>query len=615
MGTLNFIRLSALSIFLVLITFHTSSAETKIQKTPVIKCPDYKMATAKTEDKKFETLLQKSWEDLMKDYPEWGYDLGFKELGDRWTDDSLEAIEYRKNKVDCLKTAVSSLKRNKLSEANKVSFDIFAEEVEMNLQAKKFPSEFLVLNQLSAVHTNVAETLLYMPQTNEVEITNILKRLESIPEKIAQNKILLQEGLKKGVTVPQVVLKTVPEQFNEILTKDPKNSALFKAFTELKALDETKRTQVQERALQAIQKNVYPALEDFKSFLVTTYIPQSRKTISIQDLPNGKEWYEWQIRHQTTTRMTADEIHQLGLHEVQRILNEMEDVKKKVGFKGDLKAFNQFLLTDPKFYFEKSEDLMRGYRDIAKQIDGVLPKFFKTLPRLPYGVHEIPAFKAAASPSAYYMQGSLSAGRAGFFEANTYDLKARPKWGMEALTLHEAVPGHHLQISLAQELGDLPEFRKNDGYTAFVEGWGLYAETLGEEMGFYRDPYSKYGKLTYEMWRAVRLVVDTGMHAKGWSREQALKYFMDHLAKTQLESEVEIDRYIVWPGQALAYKIGELKFLSLRAQAKAELKDKFDIREFHDAVLGGGALPLDLLEVRMHHWVETQKNKASKKLM
>jgi uncharacterized protein (DUF885 family) len=595
----------------ILSSFHFAWAA----QTNAIRCPDYKMSSAKSDDKKLEAFMKTSWDDYMKDRPEWGYDLGYKELGDLWSDDSFDGIKARKDKADCLKTAINQIKRSKLSEANKVSYDILAQEIEMSIQSKKFPAEYLVFNQLGAVHSDIADTLLNMPQGNAEEVAHILARLKTAKQKVAQHKLLLQEGLKQSVTVPQVVLKKVSAQFDDILKENPKDSILFKPFSELKALDEAKRAQVQEQALKTIKDELYPAIQDFKTFIVSTYIPQARQSISIQDLPYGKEWYEWQIRHQTTTNMTAEEVHQLGLKEVERILKEMEAVKTKVGFKKDLKAFNQFLLTDPQFYYEKSEDLMRGYRDIAKQIDGVLPQFFKTLPRLSYGVHEMPAFKAPASPSAYYMPGSPSLGRAGFFEANTYDLKARPKWGMEALTLHESVPGHHLQIAIAQELGDLPEFRKNDGYTAFVEGWGLYAETVGEEMGFYKDPYSKYGKLTFEMWRAVRLVVDTGMHAKGWSREKALKFFMDHLAKSQLESEVEIDRYIVWPGQALAYKIGELKLLEIRAKAKAELKEKFDIREFHDAILSGGAMPLTLLETRMANWVSAQKTKSAKKLM
>lgn len=578
-------------------------------------CPNYKVPATGTDNKKLEIFFKNAWDDFMKDAPEWGYDLGYKELGDRWSDESLAAIEYRLNKLDCLKTEMGKIKRSQLSEANKISYDIYSQDLDMYIAAKKFPSHLLSMNQLSGIHSDVVDTLLNMPLNNKVEVSNVLKRLEKVSQKIAEHKILLQEGLKAGVTNPQVVLKKIPDQFDVILKDNPKESVLFKPFAELKSLDEASKNEIQQQALKIIQESLYPVFKDFKNFLVTEYIPKSRQTTSIQALPNGKEWYDWRIRRQTSTNLTADQIHEIGLGEVARILKEMEEIKVKTGFKKDLKAFNAFLLSDSKFYYTKSEDLIRGYREISKIVDAELPKLFKTLPRLTYGVREIPHFKAQASPTAYYMPGSQSAGRAGFFEANTYDLKTRPKWGMEALTLHEAVPGHHLQIALAQELGELPNFRKYGGYTAFVEGWGLYAESLGSEMGFYQDPYSKYGQLTYEMWRAVRLVVDTGLHSKDWSRDKALKYFMDHMPKSQLESEVEIDRYIVWPGQALAYKIGELKFQELRKLAKAELQDKFDIREFHDVALSGGALPLNLLESRVKNWISKEKTKPAAKKM
>jgi uncharacterized protein (DUF885 family) len=309
----------------------------------------------------------------------------------------------------------------------------------------------------------------------------------------------------------------------------------------------------------------------------------------------------------TTTDLTPEQIHQLGLSEVARLRAEMEQVKAQAGFKGSLGEFFHFLRTDPRFFFTDKEALLVAYRDISKRVDPELPRLFGRLPRLPYGVFPVPEYSEKTQTTAYYMRGSLEAGRAGRYYANTYDLKSRPKWEMEALTLHEAVPGHHLQISLAQELEGLPEFRRFGGYTAFVEGWGLYAESLGPELGLYRDPYSKFGQLTYEMWRAIRLVVDTGMHAKGWTREQALQFFKDNSSKTEHDIVVEIDRYIVNPGQALAYKLGELKLKELRAHATQALGPRFDVRAFHDVVLGQGALPLAILEARVKEWVAQQQ--------
>jgi uncharacterized protein (DUF885 family) len=306
--------------------------------------------------------------------------------------------------------------------------------------------------------------------------------------------------------------------------------------------------------------------------------------------------------------MTPEQIHQLGLAEVKRIRAEMDKIIQQSGFKGSFAEFCKFLRTDSKFYYKDADSLLRAYRDIAKRADPELAHLFGKLPRLPYGVKAVPAYAEESQTTAYYQPGSPQAGRPGWYFCNTYALDTRPKWEMEALSLHESVPGHHLQIALAQEMEAAPEFRKHGGYTAFVEGWGLYAESLGTEMGFYKDPYMKFGQLTYEIWRAIRLVVDTGMHSMGWTRQQAIDYFVANSSKNEHDITVEIDRYIVWPGQALAYKIGELKYKELRAYAAKELGGKFDIRQFHDQVLDNGALPLDILEKRIREWVGRGSN-------
>ncbi|MFM7103760.1 MAG: DUF885 domain-containing protein, partial [Verrucomicrobiota bacterium] len=320
-------------------------------------------------------------------------------------------------------------------------------------------------------------------------------------------------------------------------------------------------------------------------------------------LPDGARWYAYLARRSTTTAMTPDQIHELGQREVARIQARMDAIQHEVGFTGGRAAFFDFLRTDPRFFYDSAAGLLAGYRDIAKRADAELPRLFGRLPRLPYGVMAVPTYSEQSRTTAYYQPGSLSAGRPGNFFANTYNLRMRPRWEMEALTLHEAVPGHHLQIALAQEIEGAPEFQRHSETTAFVEGWGLYSESLGPAMGFYQDPYARFGQLTYEMWRAIRLVVDTGMHAKGWTREQAIDFFKAHAGKAEHDIVVEIDRYIVWPGQALAYKVGELKIQELRAYAERELGSRFDVRAFHDALLGRGALPLDLLEPRMRDWV------------
>jgi uncharacterized protein (DUF885 family) len=328
----------------------------------------------------------------------------------------------------------------------------------------------------------------------------------------------------------------------------------------------------------------------------------------MSDLPNGRAWYAYLVRTSTTTDLTPEQIHRIGLAEVARIHKEMDTLIASTGFKGSFEEFNHFLRTDPRFFYDKPEDLVAGYRDIAKRIDPELIKLFGKLPRLPYGVTAMPDYAGKSQPSAYYGNGSLAAGRPGWFNVNTYDLKSRPKWGMEALTLHEAVPGHHLQYALVEELGELPEWRRWDVYPAFSEGWALYAESLGGDLGLYKDPYSKFGQLTLEMWRALRLVVDTGLHTKGWTRQQAIDYSKANVPRPEHEIVAEIDRYIVWPAGAVVYKIGELKIKELRAYAEKELGTKLDIRAFHDQILANGQLPLALLEKNVKEWVVEVKS-------
>ncbi|HKW76977.1 MAG TPA: DUF885 domain-containing protein, partial [Terriglobales bacterium] len=324
-------------------------------------------------------------------------------------------------------------------------------------------------------------------------------------------------------------------------------------------------------------------------------------------MPNGAERYAYEIRHFTTTSVTAEEVHQIGLREVARIRGEMDKILQQTGFKGTREEFFNFLRTDPRFFYKTPDELFEAYKALAKTVDPNLVKVFRTLPREPYGVEAIPAVAAPDTTAAYYRPGAADGSRAGTYFVNLYKPETRPKWEMTALTLHESVPGHHLQIARAHELGDLPMFRRFGEYTAFIEGWGLYAESLGDDMGLYSDPYSKYGQLTYDMWRAVRLVVDTGIHAKHWTRDQAIKYFMDNAPKAQLDIVNEIDRYIAWPGQALAYKIGQLKIQELRNQAHHQLGPNFDLKAFHDVVLGSGPLPLDILERDVDQWIEEQK--------
>jgi uncharacterized protein (DUF885 family) len=469
------------------------------------------------------------------------------------------------------------------------------------------------LTQLNGVHQGAAETVDVAPHATVKDYQDIIARLNSLPKLVDQNIVLLQKGIETGITPPRITLRDVAQQIEAQTVVDPAKSAFMKPFADFPPeIPTSERERLKKEAVTALKEKVAPAYQKLHEFFVNTYLPKTRESIGISELPDGKAWYAFNLRTVTTTKKTPQEIHELGLSEVKRIRAEMDKVIQQTGFKGSFEDFSKFLRTDPQFYFKDADSLMRAYRDIGKRADPELAKLFGTLPRLPYGVREIPAYAEKSQTTAYYMPGALEAGRPGWFMANTYALETRPKWEMEALTMHEAVPGHHLQISIAQELENMPDFRRYAQYTAFVEGWGLYSEGLGTEMGLYKDPYSKYGQLTYEIWRAIRLVLDTGIHSLGWSRQQAIDYFKANSSKTEHDITVEVDRYIVWPGQACAYKIGQLKFKELREYATKELGSRFDVRKFHDVVLENGAVPLDVVEERVKEWVAKEKQGNSK---
>jgi uncharacterized protein (DUF885 family) len=405
-----------------------------------------------------------------------------------------------------------------------------------------------------------------------------------------------------------VTLRDVPAQFESLLSEDPAKSPVLESFQQIpETIPAADRERLRREAVQIFQSEVAPALRKLHDYLVRTYIPGARQTIAMSDLPDGRAWYAFEVNSATTTDLTPEQIHQIGHAEVRRIRQEMDALIASTGFQGSFEEFCKFLRTDPRFFWDKPEDLIRGYRDITKRIDPELIKLFGKLPRLPYGVTEVPASAARSQTTGYYANGSLAAGRPGWFNVNTYDLKSRPKWEMEALAAHESVPGHHIMYALIEELGELPDWRKWDVYPAMSEGWALYAESLGGEIGLYKDPYSRFGQLTYEMWRALRLVVDTGLHVEGWTRQQAIDYCKANSARTDHDIEVEIDRYIVWPGGAVCYKIGELKIKELRAWAQRELGPRFDLRAFHDQLLSQGQLPLALLEKSVKAWVAERK--------
>ncbi len=561
------------------------------------------------ENRRLKYLFEANWEYRMVASPEAATWRGYPGQNHRWSDLSIDAIAEEKENARRTLQAILSFDQAKLSEGNQLNYDLFRRNAEMAVERQQFPAEFLAINQMEGLPRDVPSMIAMMPAARTKDYENILARLGGISTLVDQTIALLQEGLSRGIVPPKVPLRSVPDQVAgqvHIGSMTTPMLAKFKKFPgTIPAVEQVRLT---EAAKAVYADAVRPALKRLHVFLRDEYVPNCRTTVGRSALSNGRAWYEHQIRHYTTTTLSPDEIHNIGLREVKRIHAEMESIRKQVGFEDDLHAFFRFLRTDPRFYYDTADELLAGYRDICKRADPELTKLFRKLPRQPYGVIPVPSYIEKSVTTAYYQPGSNDAGRAGFFFANTYDLKSRPKWEMEALALHEAVPGHHLQLAVADEIVGLPEFRKYGRYTGYVEGWGLYSESLGQEMGFYTDPYSKFGQLTYEMWRAIRLVVDTGIHAKGWSRQQAIDFFKANAGKTEHDITVEIDRYIVWPGQALAYKLGELKLKELRARATAKLGDKFDIRSFHDEILWNGALPLGILDQRINDWIAAEQD-------
>jgi uncharacterized protein (DUF885 family) len=560
--------------------------------------------------------LDADWKYWMTEYPEFATQVGYPGQNARWTDYSETAIQRRETYLKDSMERWLSIDRARLTTDEQLNYDIYRDLLSTAIEGLAFHNDALPIrgvaafnllmpvNQLDGVQQSVPRILAMMPRMTLEDYQNIVSRLKGVGALVDQTIALMERGVAAGFTPPRLPLRDLPDQVGAQLVDDPLKSPMLEAFVSPPSvIPEADRERLTRVAVEAYTGTVAPAFARLRDFLITKYLPACRETIAASSLPDGAAMYAYNVKWHITTGATPQEIHNIGLAEVRRIRAEMDRTVAAAGFKGRLPEFVAFLRNDPRFYFTDAASLLSAYRDIAKRADPELAQLFSVLPRTPYGVKPVPDAAAPSQTTAYYDPGSLAVGRAGYMYANTYKLDARPKWEMEALTLHEAVPGHHLQISLAQERTDLPEFRKNSSFTAYVEGWGLYAESLGEEMGFYQDPYSKFGELTYEMWRAVRLVIDTGLHSMGWTRDQAIAYFRDNVAKTEQDITVEVDRYIVWPGQALGYKMGQLKIRELRANAERALGPRFDIRAFHDLVLAHGAVPLDVLEREVNAWV------------
>jgi uncharacterized protein (DUF885 family) len=500
---------------------------------------------------------------------------------------------------------LKSIDRSALSPSDKVSADMLARELSDGLADFEFGAYRIPINADSGFHTDFADLPDRMPFATVQDYENYLARLSAFPTYVGQEIALMREGLAARFTLPRVVLEGYDVTITTHIVEAPEKSVFFAPFRKYPAgVPAAERVRLTEAGKRAVMDGAVVGYKTLGGFMRREYVPGARTTIAASSLPHGRDYYAHLVKSFTTLDLTPDQVHEIGRLEVLRIRAEMDEVIVQTGFQGNFAAFLNFLRTDPRFYAKTPEGLLEEASYIAKRMDGRLPSLFGKLPRQPYGIEPVPAHLAPKYTGGRYIEAPIGGTQAGQYWVNTYALDKRPLYTLEALTLHEAVPGHHLQIALQQELTGLPEFRRFSDVGAFVEGWALYAERLGLEAGFYQDPYSNFGRLTYEMWRACRLVVDTGIHAKGWSREEAMEYLESHTALSLHEVRTETDRYISWPGQALCYKMGELKIRQLRKESEQALQERFDLRAFHDVVLGSGAVPLSVLEDQVHAYIQ-----------
>ncbi|MEM7229844.1 MAG: DUF885 domain-containing protein [Planctomycetota bacterium] len=551
-------------------------------------------------------------------FPESAMRRGDYRFADRITDQSIVAIERRYNERIGFLDQLNDIDRNALDEQDQISFDFFELILRQDIDGHRFRTFLAPISGRSGPHQSIPQMADGVRFRSVEDYENYLRRMEQSAQSVSAYIQRMKLGCEEGRVPPRVAVESVPTQIASLLAPGGLDSLgiPFQTFPDhipARARDRF-RNQYRNVALPSIRN----ALNSFGEYVTNEYVPACRETVAANDWPDGEAYYNHQLRVMTTTRLSAQDIHDIGISEVARIRAEMMEVIARSDFlelfpayaevsaDEQFAAFRTYLRTDPRFYYDNPEDLLANYRRICKEVDPWMIKLFKSLPRLPYGVAEIPSFMAPSQTTAYYQPGNLENGEPGYFYANTYALDQRPKYEMIALTLHEAVPGHHHQISLAAEIEDLPPFRRQTYLTAYGEGWALYAERLGIEMGLYSDPYDDFGRLTYEMWRATRLVVDTGMHALGWSRDDAIKFMLDNTALSELNITNEVDRYIAWPGQACGYKIGELRIRALRERAEKMLGADFDLREFHDVVLTSGAIPLPVLQKRVDAWLLRQ---------
>jgi len=549
-------------------------------------------------------LFAEQWQYSLREDPLLATEVGDNRYNDRLPLLTPADLARRNEHAGAVLERLHRIDRTLLGEADAVSYDLFERELADAISEYRFKTYRQSITAEGGFHTDFSRLPEQAPLATVKDYDNYLARLRAFPAYARQNTELLREGIAGGYTLPRVVMGGFTDAIAMHVVDDVARSIFWKPFASFPAaLPESERERLREAGRAAIRGAVVPAYRDFLAFMRDEYLPHARATIAAADLPDGRELYAFAVRHFTTLDLTPEAVHAIGLREVERIHGEMLGVMRQVAWTQGLPEFLEFLRTDPRFYARTPEELLKDAAYIAKRMDGKLPSLFKLLPRQPYGVEPVPADIAPKYTGGRYNGAPLEGHRAGAYWVNTFALDTRPLYNLEALTFHEAVPGHHLQIALQKELGSLPDFRRFVYVDAFGEGWGLYSEWLGLEAGFYQDPYSNFGRLSYEMWRACRLVVDTGIHAMGWSRQRAIDFLAANTALSHHEIETEIDRYISWPGQALAYKMGEMKIKELRHAAEAALGQHFDVRDFHDAVLRNGTVTLPILERQVRAYI------------
>jgi uncharacterized protein (DUF885 family) len=567
-------------------------------------------AWTQTAPERLKTLFEQQWENTLRESPVFATTLGDTRYNDRLSDEGLAAEERRLDSTRVFLARLRAIPRDSLTRPDQINRDIMERSLRDAIESAALGDFLIPITNREGFHTSFPQIADRLPFRTTQDYRNYISRLVAFRKYSGGFIELMREGARRGMVLPRVSLHGIEGTLQPHIVTDPTKSLLWKPFTEFPAtVPESDRPALTAAGREAIINSVAAGYRDFLTFIQKEYIPRARASLGASQLPDGKKYYEYLVRYYTTLDdATPDAVHETGLREVARIRAAMDTLMRSTGWKGDFKDFVAFLRSDPRFYPKTSTELLEKNAYFLKLMDGELPRLFGKLPRMSYGIKTIPDYIAPRTTSAYYQQPSGDGTRSGTYWINTYDLKSRPFYEIEALASHEAVPGHHLQLALQQELTDVPNFRRFGGATAFVEGWALYSESLGKEAGFYKDPYSEFGRLSFDMWRACRLVIDTGIHWKGWTRQQAIDYLASNSALTLTNITNEVDRYIAWPGQALAYKTGQMKIRALRTEAEKDLGPKFDIRRFHDVVLGSGSVPLGVLEDNVRQWIAVEKS-------